>query len=322
MLSRLKGDLAAAALALWALWACVPAFAQDLLAIPAATARVIDSSGTLNAAQIAALEAKLAAFEAQAGPQMVVLLVRTTAPEDIASYAQRVGDAWKLGRKDVGDGVLLLVAKDDRRVWIATAKALEGAIPDLASRQIIRDHISPAFKQGDYAGGLNAAVDALIARIKAEKLPGVAARKPIEAFWGGSQLEQLALFFFVAVPVISMLLTGIFGRRLGSLLTSGASGGIAWMLTGSTGLAIAAGVVSLVVVGVLGVGALLQRAGQSMPSSRGRSDPLGRGSGPVIWGGGTGGWGGGNGGSGGSGGGGFSSGGGGDFGGGGAGGDW
>jgi len=278
--------------------------AQDVLPVPALTARVIDQTGTLQAAQVAALDAKLAAFEAEAGPQIVVLLVPATAPEDIASYAQRVGDSWKIGRRDVGDGVLLVVAKNERRVRIEVAKALEGAIPDLAARQIIDNAIRPAFRADDYAGGLNAAVDQLIGRIKGEALPAPAARGGAQP---GLQLDELAMFFFVAVPIIGAVLTGIFGRKFGSLLTAGAAGGLGWWFTASMLAGVAAAVVALVLVGLFGIGSAMRRVGQS-----------GRGL-PHI-----GGWGGGGFGGGGGlgGGGGFSSGGGGDFGGGGSSGSW
>lgn len=312
-MTRLRLPWAAWAL-LCALWGglllALPAWAQNVLPVPALSARVIDQTGTLSAADRNALEAKLAGFEAQAGPQMVFLLVPTTAPEDIASFAQRVGETWKIGRREVGDGLLVVVAINDRRIWIAPAKALEGAIPDLAARQIIQTTVSPAFKRNDYAGGLSAAADQLMARIKGEGLPAPKAPSPGGEL-GGWGVQDLLIFFFVAVPILSMVLTGIFGRRLGSLLTAAGAGGISWVLTSSLFVAIAAGLVSLVVVGILGVGSALQRSGTV---HRGRN-------GPVIWGGGTGGWGGG-GGFGGGGGGGFSSGGGGDFGGGGAGGDW
>jgi uncharacterized protein len=279
----------------------LPAWAQ--LPVPALTARVIDQTGTLTEAQRAALEAKLAAFEAEAGPQIVVLMVPTTQPEDIAAYAQRVGEAWKIGRREVGDGLLIVVAKDDRRVNIQTAKALEGAVPDLAARQIIDRAIRPAFRAGDYAGGLDAAVDQLIARIRGEGLPEPAA-KP-RGGDRGPQLEELMIFFFVAVPVIGSVLTRIFGRKLGALLTSGATGGIAWLLTASLLLALGAGAVALLLVGLFGIGSV----------ARGIARGGRRGGPPIIFGpgGDHGGWGGG---------GGFSSGGGGDFGGGGASGDW
>jgi uncharacterized protein len=237
-------------------------------------------------------------------------MVATTQPEDIAAYAQRVGDAWKIGRREVGDGLLIVVAKDDRRVNIQTAKALEGAVPDLAARQIIDRAIRPAFRAGDYAGGLDAAVDQLIARIRGENLPDPEA-KPRGAD-RGPQLEELMIFFFVAVPVIASVMTRIFGRKLGALLTSGATGGIAWLLTASLLLALGAGVVALLLVGLFGIGSV----------ARGIARGGRRGGPPIIFGpgGDHGGWAGGGGG--GFGGGGFSSGGGGDFGGGGASGDW
>jgi len=277
--------------------------------VPALTARVIDQTGTLSEPQRRALDDKLAAFEARSGPQIVLLLVASTAPEDIASYAQRVADAWKIGRREVGDGVLLVVARNDRRVRIEVAKALEGAIPDLAARQIIDSRIRPAFRADDYAGGLNAAVDALIGRIEGEGLPAPPARAPGDAR-PGLQLDELALLFFVGVPIVGAVLTGLAGRKLGSLLTAGAAGGVGWWITASVALAVGAGLVALVLVGLFGIGSALRRGtrGSSLPHVGGWSG--------GGWSGG-GGWGGGGGG-----GGGFSSGGGGDFGGGGASGDW
>ena len=305
-LARLESLLRALA-ALWVallflLFAAAPAQAQDLLPVPTLTARVIDQTGTLNAAQRQALEAKLAALEAQRGTQLVVLMVATTLPEDIAAYAQRVGEGWRIGRRDVGDGLLIVVAKNDRRVRIEVAKTLEGAVPDLAAKRIISEQISPAFKAGDFAGGLNLAVDQLAKRIAGEGLPEPSARGGGSAVLQGFDLQDLAIFLFVGVPIIGSVLTAMFGRKFGSLLTGGAAGGIGWWLTTSALVAGGAGLIALVLVGVMGIGA-----------SRGS-----RSGGPVIWGGGGGGWGGGGGG----GGGGFSSGGGGDFGGGGASGDW
>jgi uncharacterized protein len=293
------------ALACAALWlAAAPLRAQDVLPVPALTARVIDQTGTLDESRRSALEAKLAAFEAEAGTQIVVLMVPTTQPEDIASYAQRVGDAWKIGRRDVGDGLLLVVAKNDRRVWIATAKALEGAVPDLAARQIIDRVIVPAFRADDYAGGIDAALDQLIARVKGENLPAPAARSEARQ---GLQWEELAMFFFIGVPVLGSVLKGVLGRKVGSLATAGAAGAFGWWFSASVLLAAVAGVVALLLVGLMGVGGV------------GRGGRGGRGGPPIIWGGGGGGFGGGGGW---GGGGGFSSGGGGNFGGGGAGGSW
>ena len=308
MLRRLPAWLGALVLAMLALIA--PALqAQDVLPVPALSARVIDQTGTLDAGAIGALDAKLAAFEAQAGPQIVVLMVPTTAPEDIASYAQRVGETWKIGRREVGDGLLVLVAKSDRKMWIAPAKALEGAVPDLAARQIVQNILTPAFKRGDFAGGLNAGVDALMARIQGEALPLPQAANKGKAANDGLDWEALAMFFFVGVPVVGSVLTAMLGRKLGAMVTAGGTGAVAGLLSTSAVIGGVAGLVALVLVGVLGVG------------SAGRRAAGGRGSGlgipPIILGGGGGhggGWGGG--------GVGFSSGGGGDFGGGGAGGSW
>ena len=290
----------------------LPAWAQDVLPVPALTARVIDQTGTLQPGQTAALEAKLAAFEADAGPQIVVLMVPSTQPEDIAAYAQRVGEAWKIGRREVGDGVLILVALNDRRVNIQTAKALEGAVPDLAARQIIDRAIKPAFRADDYAGGLDAAIDQLIARIRGEALPAPD-KKTASQGGDGWQVQELLMFFFIAVPVIGSVMTGILGRKLGSLATAGISGGIAWMLTTSVLLAAGAVLAAVLLVGLFGIGSAARNIARG---GRGRGGP------PIIFGSGGdhGGWGGGGGGFGD--GGGFSSGGGGDFGGGGASGDW
>jgi uncharacterized protein len=287
----------------WAVLCTAAAQAQDVLPVPALGARVLDQTGTLTEPQRAALEAKLAAFEAQSGPQIVLLLVATTAPEDIAAYAQRVADAWKIGRRDVGDGLLLVVSKNDRRVRIETSKALEGAVPDLAARQIIDNAIRPAFRADDYAGGLNAAVDQLMARIRGEGLPEPTARSGAQQ---GFQIEEVGMFFLLAVPMLGAVLTGLFGRKLGALVTAGAAGGVGWWLTASLVIAAGAGLVALVLVGIFGIGSTMRRA------SRGSGLPH------------IGGWGGGGGFGGGSSSdsGGFSSGGGGDFGGGGASGDW
>ena len=279
--------------------------AQDVLAVPPLSGRVIDQTGTLSAAQAQALSDKLAAVEAKRGSQIVVLMVPSTQPEDIAAYGQRVADQWKIGRLAVGDGLLIVVAKEDRRVRIEVAKALEGAVPDLAAKQIINDAISPAFRRGDFAGGLNAAVDRLDARIGNEGLPEPTPSGPQPPSGHGFDLQDLAMFMFVAVPIIGAVLTAILGRKLGSLATAAAAGGMGWWLSASLAIAVGAGFVALILVLVLGIGAARRGSSSGGP--------------PIIWGGGGhgGGWGGGSGG-----GGGFSSGGGGDFGGGGASGDW
>ena len=282
-------------------------WAQDVQPIPALTGHVVDTTGLLDVSQQAALGSKLDALEKAKGSQVVVLIVPTVQPEDITSYANRVGNAWKIGRKDVGDGVLFVVAFKDRQMRIEVAKTLEGAIPDLAAKQIIANAVTPRFKAGDYAGGISAGVDQLSARIKGEALPevSVAGANGLGGGFAGFNWMDLAIFLFFAVPIGGAIAKSMFGQKLGSLVTGGAVGTLAFVLT-----------TSLIVAGLAGVVALLfvLFSGLSGASS-GRNGGLGRGGfgGGGFGGGGFGGGGGG---------GGFSSGGGGDFGGGGASGSW
>jgi uncharacterized protein len=303
MLTRARVRVAALGLgALLVLWAG-GVQAQNLQPIPALTAHVIDTTGTLGGARDA-LEDKLAAFERSKGSQIVVLMVATTQPEDIVSYANRVGNAWKVGRKGVGDGLLLIVAKDDRRVRIEVAKTLEGAVPDLAAKQIIDEAITPRFRAGDYAGGVSAGVDRIISRVNGEALPEVTqAPSAGQGGIGGFQWMDYAIFLLFAVPIGGAIAKSMFGKKFGSFLTGGAVGAAAFFITASVAIAGIAFIAALLFTLLSGI------AG----SGRGRG---GYGSGYG------GGYGGGGGFGGGGGGGGFSSGGGGDFGGGGASGDW
>ncbi|MDO8717685.1 MAG: TPM domain-containing protein [Polaromonas sp.] len=288
---------------LLALWWPLAALAQSVQPVPPLTAHVMDQTGTLNPAQLQALEAKLTAFEQARGAQVVVLMLPTTAPEDIAAYAQRVGDSWKIGRKAIGDGLLLVVAKNDRQVRIETTKALEGAIPDLAARQIIDGALTPRFKQGDFAGGLDAAADQIIALISGENLPAPAATSAGAQSAKGFNWMDLAVFLFFAVPVAARMISSVAGRKAGSVITGGAVGLLAWIFTSSLLIAGIAALAGIVFALFSSLGAL---------GSGGRSS----GWGGIGGGHGRGGsWGGGSGG-------GFSSGGGGDFGGGGASGRW
>lgn len=297
---------------LLAAWLPLAAWAQGgVQPVPALTAHVMDNTGTLDAAQRDALEAKLAAFEKSRGAQLVILMVPTTQPEDIAAYAQRVGDSWKIGRKGVGDGLLLVVAKTDRKVRIETTKALEGAIPDLAARQVIDTAITPRFRQGDFAGGLDAAADQLIALISGENLPA-----PEQSSSGGSgndgfEWTDLAVFLFFAVPIAGRIAAMVLGRKFGSLATGSVVGVLAWIFTSSlivAGLAVLVGTVFALVasIGALGSG------GGGRSSGGWTSGGFSGGSGGGGWSSGGGSSDSGS----------FSSGGGGDFGGGGASGDW
>ena len=290
------------------------AWAQSVLPVPALTARVIDQTGTLDAAQKKALEAKLSALEKAKGSQVVVLMVPTTAPEDIASYTQRVGDTWKIGRKDVGDGVLLVVAKDDRKMRIAPAKTLEGAVPDVLAARIIDETMKPLFRAGDFAGGIGGAVDQITGLINGEALPPPQWENSSSSGGGegsgntndtGMGWQDLAIFLFFAVFIGGAIVRSILGNKLGAVVMGGGAGIAAFVVTSSIAIAAVAGILALVVT-LFGAA-----TGAMLPTTR-------RGGGGWSGGGGGGGWSGGSSG----GGGGFSSGGGGNFGGGGASGDW
>lgn len=287
-------------------------WAQDgrsLQTVPALTAAVIDQTGTLSAEEVAALQAKLQTLESTRGAQVVVLMVATTAPEDIAAYANRVGNAWKIGRRDVGDGILVLVAKNDRRMRIEVAKALESAVPDIAAARIIDGAMKPRFQQNDFAGGLNAAIDQIGARIAGEALPPPKRASAGREGGTGFQWTDLAIFLFFGVLAGGPLVRGLFGRRLGGLLMGGGVGLVAFVVTASLMLSAAAGLIALVITWLA----------NAAPRSGGRP-PGGWGRGGGGWS--TGGWSGGGWGGSGRSGGGFSSGGGGNFGGGGASGGW
>ena len=219
------------ALALFLMWGLLLAAApvQAQLAVPTLTAHVMDTTTTLDAAQLQQLERKLTAFEQSRGSQIVVLMVPTTQPEDIASYANRVADTWKVGRRDVGDGLLVIVAKNDRKVRIEVARTLEGAVPDLAAKRIIDNAITPRFKQGDFAGGLDAGIGQIMSLITGEALPLPTTKSSSD---DSSWLAALTAFF-IFTHFFGRLACWILGSRLGSVVTGLGVGSLTWLLTSS-----------------------------------------------------------------------------------------
>jgi uncharacterized protein len=212
--------------------------ARAQVAVPPASARVTDLTGTLSGQAVNRLESKLADFEESKGSQIVVLIVPTTEPEDIEQYGIRVFDAWKLGRKGVDDGAILLVAKNDHRVRIEVGRGLEGALTDVTVGHIIADTITPHFKLGDYDGGIEAGIDQTLAVVSGEPLP-----EPDKKWESrGGLSNALPLLLLVAV-VASGILRSVFGRLLGSLLTGGVVGGTAWVLSHVLLVGVGAGVV-------------------------------------------------------------------------------
>ena len=292
---------------LWLLGLGLSAVAQNLQPIPKLSARVTDLTGTLTAEQQTALEQKLAAFEAAKGSQIAVLIVPTVQPEDIQQYSFRVADTWKLGRKQAGgqkvdDGALLVVAKNDRQLFIQVGYGLEGVLTDAICSRIYSETLKPAFREGNYYGGIDSALDQMIKLIDGEPLP------PPDHAWQrerhGSAPGIFPILLF-AVLGGSVVLRGIFGRTLGSVFTGVGAG----LIVSLAGYALA--LAGLAAVGAFILTLLLGFAGSGSGWSSGTRGGLG----------GLGGFGGGGFGGGGFGGGGFSGGGGG-FGGGGAGGSW
>jgi uncharacterized protein len=272
------------------------------VAVPALTGRVVDLTGTLSGGAVSRIETKLAALENQKGSQVAVLIVPTTQPEEIEQYSIRVVEAWKLGRKGVDDGALLIVAKDDRRVRIEVGQGLEGALPDAIANRIVTETVTPHFRNGDYDGGIEKGVDKIISVINGEALP-----QPDKKWERHNGIGNMLPFLLVIVFVLSGVLRAIFGRMFGSIATGGLTGGIVWLLSHVIPIGVGAGVLAFLFALVTG-GA---RTGWSTGGGWGGG-----------WGGGMGGFGGGGGGSFGGGGGGGFSGGGGGFSGGGASGSW
>jgi uncharacterized protein len=242
--------------------------------VPPLKARVTDLTGALNAQQRGALEQTLAEFEARKGAQIAVLLVPTTQPETIEQYAVRVQEAWKLGRKGVDDGVLLVVAKNDRKLKIEVGYGLEGILPDAIAKRIIEDDITPRFREGDFYGGIRAGVDRIMRVVEGEKLPPPIARShPQSSIHYGDWI--IPLFFLVIIG--GGILRAIFGRFLGSGIIGTVAAVAGWAILGSLIAALVIGFIAFI-FGLLG--------GAGWGGGRGGWSSGGFGGGSGSWGGG------------------------------------
>jgi uncharacterized protein len=238
MISRLASRaLLAATLSL--LPPLLPQLAAAEVAVPPLKTRVTDLTGTLAPDQRAGLEAKLADFETRKGSQVAVLIVPTIQPEAIEHYSIRVFDEWKLGRKGVDDGVLLDIAKNDRKLRIEVGRGLEGVIPDAVAKRIVSEMIAPRFREGDFYGGTTAGVDRILRVIEGEPLPPP---KPRAQASRGDDWSQLLIVGLVVVLVVGGFVRSIFGRFLGSGVLGFGAGVLGYVLAG----AIAAVVVGLI----------------------------------------------------------------------------
>jgi uncharacterized protein len=232
---------------------------DGLAPIPPLAARVTDRTGTLTDAQRTALEDKLARYETQSGNQVVVLMVPSTKPEPIETYSIRVAEAWKIGRKGSDNGVLFLIAKDDRKMRIEVGYGLEGVLTDVTARRIIAESVAPRFRDNQFAAGIDAGVERIMA--VAGSGGAAPARAAPQARGGGFDFQTLLIVLLVVVPVLGGVLKRIFGRLLGSTFGGGIIGAGAWLLAGSLAVAAVAGVVAFVVMLLLGAGGSFGRRG-------------------------------------------------------------
>jgi uncharacterized protein len=204
---------------------------QDLVHVPRISGYVTDQTGTIGPQKMKALENKLRNLEESRGSQIIVIVIPSTQPEDIEQFGIRVADTLKIGRENIDDGVILIVAKDDRRVRIEVGYGLEGAIPDVYAKRIIEQIIIPDFRDGQYYSGINHGVDALISLIEGEELP-----LP-ETGGSGAVADQKvpALFIFILLLVIIIpVLKAMFGNKIkskgGKIVTFLIAFGLGWLI--------------------------------------------------------------------------------------------
>lgn len=222
---------------------CINAWA--VVGVPELSRPVTDLTATLNTAQVAALEDKLLAFEAQKGSQIAVLIVPTTQPKDIAEFGIEVADLSQIGRKGIDDGVILIVAKDDRKLRLEVGYGLEGIIPDAVAKRVITETITPYFKNGDYAGGIDAGVVQLIKLIEGEVLP-----VPSES-QGGQQGEGIFMFILFGGVIAGFVLSSVMGRMMGGMLAGVGCAVMAVLVFGITFfLALFIGLMIFFIVGI------------------------------------------------------------------------
>ncbi len=235
----------AARVSLLALLVCWAFAATADVAVPPLSGRVVDQTGTLSAGDISALTQTLKDLETRKGSQVAVLIVPTTAPETIEQYSIRAAEAWKIGRRKIDDGALLVVAKDDRHLRIEVGYGLEGALTDVISKRIIDEIIVPKFRSGDFAGGISAGVERIVAVVNGEPLPA-----PEPPHWQspalGNYIDPLNPFVIIGVLVVAGILRGALGRLIGSAATGGLVGFLAWLFVGSIAASAIVGIIAFI----------------------------------------------------------------------------
>ena len=237
----------AARASLLALLLCWASAALAVVALPPLVGRVVDQTGTLSSGDIDSLNQTIRNFEARKGSQIAVLVVPTTDDEAIEQFSLRVAEAWKIGRKKIDDGALLVIAKNDRHLRIEVGYGLEGALTDVTAKRIIDEEITPKFKTGDFAGGVAAGVNKIIRVIDGEKLPA-----PEPPHWQNKGLfdvsDILNPLLLIPVFVLGSIMRSMLGRLVGSVVSAGVVTLIAWFLFGSLIAAMVAGAIAFVFV--------------------------------------------------------------------------
>jgi uncharacterized protein len=223
--------------------------ARAQVALPPYETRVTDLTGALTAAQQAAIEEKLAAFERRKGAQIAVLIVPTTGREDIAQFGIRLAEAWKLGRARPDDGAIFIIARDDRTMRVEVGRGLEGALSDIVVSRILNDTVVPLFRAGDFHGGVNAGVDQILRVVDGETLPAT------DQSWRKGRetgVPWVALLF--GGVILANFLRPLIGRGPGAGVAGLGGGGIIYWLTASVAQAAGVGLVVFVLSLVMGFG--------------------------------------------------------------------
>jgi uncharacterized protein len=235
----------AAKASLLALMLCWAFAALADVAVPPLTGRVVDRTATLSSSDIASLDRTLKDFEARKGSQIAVLIVPTTQPETIEQYSIRVAEAWKIGRRKIDDGAILVVAKDDRKLRIEVGYGLEGALTDVTAKRIIDEVITPKFRAGDFAGGISEGVGRILRVIDGEPLPAPTRQQSSPGLL--SDIDPFNPFLIVAVIIVGGLMRGMFGRLFGSLATGGLVAALFWLIAASVALSAISGIIAFFV---------------------------------------------------------------------------
>ena len=223
------------------------------VAVPPLKARVTDLTGTLTGPQIQTLDARLRDFERDKGSQIAVLMLPSTEPETIEQYSIRLAEAWKIGRARIDDGVILVVAKNDRKLRVEVGRGLEGAIPDGIAKRVIAEVIAPHFKANDFYGGIVAGTGALMKLIEGEDLPAPRSGVIINGVHRPIDFQTIFLLF-VALVVTDAIFRRFFGRVIGAGISGGIVGAIVWLAAGVLAFAVIGGLIGFVIALVNGMG--------------------------------------------------------------------